>query len=178
MVRWTREARGVVGLAAAVLAAAALAAGCSRAGDEAGTKRSPSQPPPRSVEIPSDLSIAVTVDGAAHAAITAETLRGIHPDFADDERRAWRVPTLLPEAERAGSVVEAVSPAGVGVRFEHRTADGLEPVLFLTRRGEVMVAAVDPKDPFPRYHGQGGRLRRGGDPMPRVAPVARLAVTH
>jgi hypothetical protein len=51
-------------------------------------------------------------------------------------------------------------------------------VLFLTRRGEVMVAAVDPKDPFPRYHGQGGRLRRGGDPMPRVAPVARLAVTH
>ena len=43
---------------------------------------------------------------------------------------------------------------------------------------EVIVSAIDPKDPFPRYHGQGGRLHRAGDSMPRVVPVAKLAITH
>jgi len=64
------------------------------------------------------------------------------------------------------------------VKFGRPTAEGLEPVLFLTRRGEVIVSALDPKQPFPRYHGQGGRLHRAGDSLPRVAPVARLAITH
>ena len=43
----------------------------------------------------------------------------------------------------------------------HRT------VLSLTRRGDVIV---------PRYHGQGGRLRRAGDPMPRVTAVSQIAI--
>ena len=38
--------------------------------------------------------------------------------------------------------------------------------------------ALDPKDPFPKFHGQGGRLHRAGDSMPRVSPVAKLAITH
>ena len=50
-------------------------------------------------------------------------------------------------------------------------------MLFLTRRGEVIVSTIDPKDPFPRFHGQGGRLHRAGDSYPQVRPVARLEIT-
>ena len=107
----------------------------------------------------------------------AATLRGVRPDYADEERKAWKIPSLVGEAAPPG-IVEASSPAGVSVRFLHPTPDGLEPVLFLTRRGEVIMAALDPKDPFPRYHGQGGRLRRAGDQLPRVAPVSKLDITR
>ena len=124
-----------------------------------------------------DVSIAVTVDGAERGAITSATLAGTKPDFVDPERRAWRVATLVPEAV-PGTVVEAAGPTGVAVKFAQPTPDGLEPVLYLTRRGDLVVAAVDPKDPFPKYHGQGGRLHRAGDTMPRVSPVAKLAITH
>jgi hypothetical protein len=51
-------------------------------------------------------------------------------------------------------------------------------VLFLTRRGEVIASAVDPKNSFPDYHGRGGRLHRAGDTMLQVAPVSSLAISH
>jgi hypothetical protein len=155
-----------------------LALGCSRASTEGEAKQWATPPPAKDIPIPASLHIAVTVDGGAKPAITSESLGLAKPDFADDEHKAWLIPTLVPEARPAGSSIEAVSGAGVSVKFAHPTAEGLEPVLFLTRRGDVIVAALDPKDPFPRYHGQGGRLRRAGDPMPRVSPVARIDVTH
>ena len=41
----------------------------------------------------------------------------------------------------------------------------------------MVAAALRADDPFPDYHGQGGRLRRPGDPMPRLlSPLARLRV--
>lgn len=156
----------------------AMLAGCSRASEESEAKKWQSQPPPRDVTVPAGLSIAVDVDGSAKPPITADTLRAIKPDFADDERKAWLIPTLVADAAAPGSVVEATAPSGVSIKLAHPTADGLEPVLFLTRRGDVIVSAIDPKDPFPRYHGQGGRLHRAGDSMPRVAPVAKLAITR
>ena len=159
------------------IAAALVLAACSKASNEAETRQWPEPPPGKEVAIPARLEIAVTVDGAAQPAITAESLRGVRPDYADDERKAWKIPSLVREAGPPG-VVEATSPAGVSVKFPHPTSDGLEPVLFLTRRGEVIVAALDPKDPFPRYHGQGGRLHRAGDQMPRVGPVSRLDITR
>lgn len=151
-------------------------AGCSRGSDESKAKQWQEQPPPKEVTVPAGLSIEVTVNGAAHTAITSQTLETTKPDFADPEHRAWRIPTLVADAT-PGSTVEAAAPSGVAVKFAEPTQDGLEPVLFLTRRGEVIVAAVDPKDPFPRYHGQGSRLKRPGDSMPRVAPVTKLSVT-
>jgi hypothetical protein len=160
-----------------VAALLVVAFACSKASNEAETRQWPEPPPAKEVSIPGKLEIAVTVDGAARPAITAESLRGVPPDYADAERKAWRIPSLVAEAGTAG-VVEATSPAGVSVKFSHPTPEGLEPVLFLTRRGEVIVAALDPKAPFPRYHGQGGRLRRAGDQMPRVAPVSRLDITR
>jgi hypothetical protein len=148
---------------------------CSKASEQ--SDRLQRQAPDLMVSMPSGLSIDVTVDGAAKPPITTDTLKAAKPDFEDSERRAWKVATLVPEAQ-PGTVVEASAPTGVSVKLAEPTPDGLEPVLFLTRRGEVIVAAVDPKDPFPKFHGQGGRLHRAGDTMPRVSPVARLAITH
>lgn len=158
------------------LLAVALATlpGCSKASKE--SDRLQREAPGSGAQVP-DVSIAVTVDGADRAAITSATLAATKPDFADPDRRAWRVTTLVPEAV-TGSVVEAAGPTGVAVKFADPTPDGLEPVIYLTRRGDIVVAAVDPKDPFPKYHGQGGRLHRAGDAMPRVSPVAKLAITR
>ncbi|MDB4952903.1 MAG: hypothetical protein JWO36_472 [Myxococcales bacterium] len=160
------------------LVIACVLVACSRASDETGSKQLQDQPPPKQVVVPPGLSISVEVDGAAKAAITTDTLDRLKPDFSDVDRRAWLIPTLVADASPVGSVVEASTPGGVSVKFAHPTTDGFEPVLFLTRRGEVIVSAIDPKDPFPRYHGQGGRLHRAGDSMPRVAPVTKLSITH
>jgi hypothetical protein len=154
-----------------------LLCACSRASEEGGAKKWQEAPPPKELVVPAGLSIAVVVDGADKPPITTDVLKATKPDYSDDEHRAWKVPTLIGEAAPPGSVIEAESPSGVAVKFAHPTPEGLEPVLFLTRRGEVLVSALDPKDPFPRYHGQGSRLRRPGDTMPRVHPVMKLSVT-
>jgi hypothetical protein len=167
MIRW---------FVAAVLMTAASA--CSRASDEGEAKKWAADPPPKDMPPPAHLSIAIQVNGIDKGTITSATLAATKPDFEDAERKAWLIPSLVPDAAPNGSTVEAVSPAGVSVKFERPSAAGVEPVLFLTRRGEVIVSALDPKDPFPRYHGQGGRLRRAGDSWPRVAPVARLVITR
>ena len=156
--------------------ALALAA-CSKASPEGDKKQWQESPPPKEVTVPAGLSIAVEVDGAAAAAITSAVLGASKPDFVDEDHKAWRIPTLVPAAA-PGATIEASSPSGVAVKFALPTPDGLEPVLFLTRRGEVIVAALDPKQPFPKYHGQGSRLRRPGDSMPRVAPVTKLSITR
>ena len=158
------------------LAPVLLVAACSRASDESESRRWQTPPPPKDIPIPTALSIDIKVDGDQRPAITSTTLAGAKPDFADDEHKAWMIPTLIPDAAQLGTEVEAVSPAGVSVTFKTQAA--LEPVLFLTRRGEVIVAAIDPKEPFPRYHGQGGRLKRAGDPLPRVVPVSRIEITR
>ena len=152
--------------------------GCSRASTEGEAKQWATPPPAKDIPIPASLHIAITVDGDTRQAITSASLGGARPDFIDDDHKAWLIPTLVAEAGPAGSSIEAVSGTGVSVKFARPTSEGLEPVLFLTRRGEVIVSALDPKDPFPHYHGQGGRLRRAGDPMPRVSAVSRIDVTH
>lgn len=160
------------------LAACLATAACSRPSEESGAKKWPAEPPPSDNPPPAELAIEVQVDGGAHAPITAALLAGTKADFRARDRQAWLIPTLVAEASAPGVVVEAVSSAGVSVKFERPGAGGIEPVLFLTRRGEVMVSAIDPKDPFPDYHGQGGRLHRSGDSWPRVQPVARLVITR
>jgi hypothetical protein len=155
-----------------------LMSGCSRASDEGQAKQWSTPPPAKDIPIPANLQIPVAVDGVARTILTGDTLRGIKPDFADEEHKAWRITALVPEARPPSAVVEAVSSTGMSVKFARPNADGLEPVLFLTRRGDMIIAALDPKDPFPRYHGQGGRLRRAGDPMPRLSMVSRIEISH
>lgn len=138
----------------------------------------PNPPPPATVLIPSDLQIQVTVDGAPHAPITAATLVATPPDFVDHDRRAWKISTLLGAgAVSPGTVIAATGAAGMTIELAATAAAG-QPIatLFITRRSEVIVALVDPADPFPAFHGQGRRLERPGDPMPRIADVTRIAI--
>jgi hypothetical protein len=161
----------------AAIVVPALVVGCSRAEEESSGKRTPVRPPPVEVDIPRDLSIAVTVDGVARPALDSKMLAARPPDFKDEDRRAWKLTGLVPELDHAGASIEARGKNGVSVRLERPTAPGgLEPVLFLTRRGDLVATMLDPAQPFPDYHGQGGRLRRPGDSMPHVSPVLELAV--
>jgi hypothetical protein len=54
--------------------------------------------------------------------------------------------------------------------------DAPVPTLSLNRRGEVIVGLVAPDDPFPGYHGRGGRLSRPGDPLPHLAGPLKLRI--
>jgi hypothetical protein len=161
----------------AVAIACAAFAACAKASDEQKGKRTPLTPPKAEVAIPPTLSIPVTVDGLAAPPITAERLGATKADFIEPERQAWKLTTLLPELDRPGGSVEAHGPSGISMRLERpATPTALVPILFLTRRGDVVVSVVDPADPFPDYHGQGGMLRRPGDALPRLSPVGSLAV--
>jgi hypothetical protein len=157
-----------------VVASVLALAGCSKARDEAAGKRSPAPPPPPAVEIPADFELPVIDGGKPTAPLTAATLAARPADFADSERRAWRLDALLGDRLGPGEVVEAVGEGGVGVSLV--PGDSRVAVLYLTRRGEMAAAVIDPADPFPDYHGQGGRLRRPGDPLPRVLPVSELRI--
>lgn len=167
-------------IAAVCLGLTFAAAGCSKAGEEAEAKRSPISPPPPSVDLPADLRIPVEVDGRELRAITSADLAAAAPDFADTDRRAWRLAALLGDAAPAGTRIEAIGEGGVGISMTVPAADTEpQPVLFFTRRGDLVAAAVLADDPFPDYHGQGGRLRRPGDPLPRLtAPVVRLVLVQ
>lgn len=159
-----------------VLSLGALTA-CSRATDESEAKRSPAPPPPPRVAIPEDLRIEVTVDGVAADPVTRARLEAVAPDFADAERRAWRLTTVVPAFDRPGAIVDAFGPTGIAIHAPRpESPESPAPVLFFTRRGDVVVSVVDPADPFPRFHGQGGQLRRPGDTLPRLSPVTSLAI--
>src|SRR5690349_20943462 len=161
---------------AVAFASVALVA-CAKASDEQKGKRTPLTPPKAEVAIPPDLSIPLTIDGVPAAPVTADRLKATKADFIEPERQAWKLTTLVPELDRPGAVVEAHGPSGISMRLERPAAPtSLVPILFLTRRGDVVVSVVDPADPFPDYHGQGGMLRRPGDALPRLSPVGSLAV--
>src|SRR5688500_8138720 len=131
-----------------VVAVACVAcAACAKASDEQKGKRTPLTPPPEMVQIPPALSIPVTIDGAPAAPITAARLQATKADFIDPGRQAWKLTSLLPEMGRPGAAVEAHGPSGISMRLAGSTAESaLVPILFLTRRGDVVVSVVDPAD--------------------------------
>lgn len=172
MTRWS--------LAAVTFALAAFS--CQRASEEGDTKRVPRPPPSalpgEAAAVPAHLRVEVSVDGAATAAIDAARLEERPADFADAERRAWKLAPLLGDAAARPGAVMAVS-AKDGPEVLLRTpanAEEPQPVLLVSRRGEIVATMLDPAAPFPEYHGRGGRLGRAGDPLPRVSGVTRVRV--
>tara|TARA_R110002096_G_scaffold423452_2_gene630665 strand:- start:75191 stop:76108 length:918 start_codon:yes stop_codon:yes gene_type:complete len=155
--------------------------GCSKPGEDSEAKRTPIPEPAPNVDIPSKWSVPLEAGNAEKRVINAAMLGALTPDFADDERTAWRLDKLLSDSEfPLGALIEAVGADGVGIAMRRqKDPDAPVPVIVLTRRGDIVAAAVKASDPFPDYHGQGGRLKRPGDPLPRlISPLARLRVSH
>jgi len=76
---------------------------CTKASESTDAKRSPKPPPgPASSEPSSTLSIATEIDGAPAAAIDSARLNATNPDFKNDEHRAWKLTSLLPNTNRPG----------------------------------------------------------------------------
>ena len=162
-------------LAAALGLAGWAAGGCARASEDGQARVMPNPPPPAVVEIPRDVSLADELDTGAAAVIDHAALAAMTPDFVADDRRAWRLSRLIPGFDRVGEVLEARSDSGPAVMLDFPASDRAPvPVLVLTRRGELVAAAVDPDHPFPAYHGQGGQLGRTGSETPRLVGVRRF----
>jgi hypothetical protein len=166
--------------ASAMLVILVATAGCSRASESSEAKRMPKPPPAAESAEPGDkLHIAVEIDGAPAASIDGAKLASTPPDFKDDEHRAWRIATLIgPAADREGVVIAATGEKDVTIVLPRpRAKEDPAPVLTLNRRGDVFATLLMPGEPFPAYHGRGGRLARPGDPLPRVAGVKSLSIT-
>jgi len=166
------------GIPIAAALALSLACACSKTSDTTDAKRSPKPPPSASVTIPAGLHVEVEIDGAPAPVIDAARLAATKPEFSDDEHRAWRLTTLVgPAGLRPGVTIDALGDKGLGLEMHPTAAPGDPvPVLSLNRRGEVVVEVVTPDDPFPDFHGKGGRLNRPGDRLPRMANPSRLRV--
>ena len=162
-----------VSLACAMLVALSS---CTKASESTDAKRTPKPPPaPASAEAAAAISIPVEIDGAQAPALDSAKLASTPPDFKDDEHRAWKLSTLLANTSRAGMVFAVTGEQGVTIvlRSPKNPGDPL-PGAMLNRRGELFAALIDPAQPFPAYHGQGGRLARPGDPSARVGGVTRI----
>jgi|MudIll2142460700_1097286.scaffolds.fasta_scaffold00832_6 hypothetical protein len=141
-------------------------------------KRMPA-PPPAKRDIPSDLRITVIVDGQERPPLTHDTLVATPPDWSDKEqRKAWRIARLVGVEESLDrSFAITGTTNNITIEFPAKsTANTLVPALSLSQRGTMIVEFVDPSDPFPRFHGEGGRLGRSPESEPRVSGVTKIEV--
>jgi hypothetical protein len=130
----------------------------------------PKLPPPPHAALVSPISVSIAGQNAP--VIDAARLAALKPDFQDEEHRAWRLSTLLGDH----ALYAITGENDVMVQFRRAPEKEPQPALMLTRRGEPVALLIDPTDPFPSYHGQGRRLGRPGDPMPRIAGVKQIRV--
>lgn len=123
--------------------------------------------------------IEVDIAGSVHV-IDDAALRATEPDHRDQDRRAWRVEALLGgKAMPVPATLEAWGTDGQVARFEGglRDARGREAVLARNRRGEIVLAYVAPGDPFPAFHGGGGKRGKPPHDAVIVRGVSRLRLT-
>jgi hypothetical protein len=152
---------------------------CTKASESQDAKRMPKPPPVASAEPSAPVRIDVEIDGKPAPTIDAARLAAVKPDFEDDERRAWKIVTLLgPAADRDGVSITVTGEKGLAlVAKPPRAKTDPVPVLTTNRRGDPHFALVPADEPFPAYHGRGGRLARPGDPLPRISGVTRISVS-
>jgi hypothetical protein len=149
---------------------------CCDASEPNEARRMPKPPPPEQGSATQIGEVSVTVDGEPQASISGTTLDALPADYTSEDRRAWRFSTLLgAKALEPGRVIAVTGEKGLVLELPMpNQANAPEPVLVVSRRGDVMAAMVEPGEPFPAYHGRGGRLGRRGDPLPRIAGVTKL----
>jgi hypothetical protein len=131
--------------------------------------------PPQAQSAVALAPIPVSVEGGTDTVVDTALLEKVPPDYSSEDRRAWRFSTLLGGVVGTGTVVAVTGARGIVLELPEPTPEA-EPVLVVSRRGEVIAAVIEPKDPFPQYHGRGGRLGRRGDPLPRVDGVTKITV--
>jgi hypothetical protein len=146
--------------------------------DPGDTSQMPKLPPSPKAQVAPTLHIPVEVDGKPAAAVDAALLSVTKPDYEDADRRAWRFDTLVgAAAARPGVAIAITGDKDVTVVLHPpRAPQDPIPVLAQSRRGGVVAAVLPANDPFPQYHGQGRRLARPGDPLPRVSGVTKIAI--
>jgi hypothetical protein len=149
-----------------------VALGCDT-GEANEARRMPKLPPPAQSAV-AMTPIPVAVEGGPGTVVDGALLERIAPDYSSEDRRAWRFSTLLGSV-RPGTVVAVTGERGIVLELPEPTPEA-EPVLVVSRRGEVIAAVIEPHDPFPQYHGRGGRLGRRGDPLPRVDGVTKITI--
>jgi hypothetical protein len=128
--------------------------------------------------IPVDLRIPVEIDGREVAPIDSVRLAQTPADFVSEDRRAWKLTSLLgAPSERESALIAVTGDKGVSVVFSRpRTQQDPIAVLWVTRRGETIASMTAPGEPFPPYHGHGGQMHRPPDPLPRIAGVTKVRV--
>ncbi len=153
--------------------------GCQKASESSEAKRMPKPPPSANAEPSDRVKIEMEIDGVAKPALDGAKLAFTPPDFKDDEHRAWKLVTLIgAAADREGAVIAATGEKDITILLPRpRTKADPVPVLTVNRRGEAFAGLVSPDEPFPPFHGRGGRLARPGDPLPRVAGVKKIVVS-
>lgn len=160
-----------------LVAILSIAAACQNGSDLADAKRTPKPPPPESARA-LDVTIAVEVDGSPAPPLDTSRLDAVAPDYVEDDKRGWNLVSLLGDVARRDGVVFAIAGADgpeVLLRLP-KTSEDPQPALLASRRGEVVATMVSPQDPFPGYHGRGGRLGRSGTVVPRVVGVRKIRV--
>ncbi|MEO7113603.1 MAG: hypothetical protein ABI183_24405 [Polyangiaceae bacterium] len=160
----------------AYLCVAAVLLSCTKASESTDAKRTPKPPPnPTNAETNPALTIAIEIDGAPSAALDSTKLNATEPDFKNEDHRAWKLTSLLPNTNRPGVVFAVTGDQDISVvlRSPRAPSDPI-PGVMLNRRGELFANMIDPADPFPAFHGQGGRLARPGDPSTRIANVKKI----
>jgi len=107
-----------------------------------------------------DLQIRVELDGQALPTIDAGRLSAT-PDLEDEHRRAWKLVRIVPElADARQLVVEHSDRQRVVLPLDGDARAAANIALVLNRKGEVVLAALNPADPFPAFHGRGGNRGR------------------
>jgi hypothetical protein len=148
---------------------------CQKASEE--RREMPKLPPPPQAKVAPTLRIDVDVDGKAQAPIDAARLAKAAPDFTDGEHKAWRFSTILGLPITPGTSIAVTGAQNVTITLKQpQGAKDPQPVLTESRRGEIVAALISPEDPFPAFHGQGRRLARPMDPLPRIAGVTKISV--
>jgi hypothetical protein len=156
---------GRLGLTLLLTAAAALA--CGRAEEPSG----PGATGP--VAVPEGLSIRVEIDGEAQPALDGTRLEALPGRTEGGGRRVWLLSDVLGDASAEKDRRLEVSTAdGQRVVFKDPSGSGVL-ALVVNRRGEVLVASVDPGEDDDR-HGRGGNRGRGGAGEVRLRGVTGL----